>query len=90
MRLINEDVPLEVVSRLLGHRSLQMTQVYARVHDKKMRVDLERVSRKRKTVDYQGNAVKGDARANDPEVQMARKGVRGWLCWENVPMRTNV
>lgn len=77
MRLINEDVPLEVISRLLGHHSLQMTQIYARVRDKKVRADLERVARKRKTVDYQGNAVKGDPRANDPEVQMTRQGVRG-------------
>jgi len=77
MRLINEDVPLEVVSRLLGHRSLTMTQVYARVRDQKLRADLERVARKRKTVDYQGNAVKGDSRANASEVQMTRKGVRG-------------
>ena len=77
MRLINEDVPLEVVSRLLGHRSLTMTQVYARVRDKKLQTDLERVARKRKTVDYQGNAVKGDPQANEPEVQMTRKGVRG-------------
>jgi hypothetical protein len=66
-----------VVSRLLGHKSLQMTQVYARVRDRKLRADLERVARKRKTVDYQGNAVKGDPRANDPSVQMTRKGIRG-------------
>ena len=77
MRLINEAVPLEVVSRLLGHRSLSMTQVYARVRDKKLRTDLERVARKRKTVDYQGNAVTGNPQANDPEVQMTRQGVRG-------------
>jgi integrase len=77
MRLINEDVPLEVVSRLLGHQSLSMTQVYARVRDQKLRADLERVARKRKMVDYQGNAVKGNWQANDPEVQMTRKGVRG-------------
>jgi integrase/recombinase XerD len=77
MNLINDDVPIEVISRLLGHKSLLMTQVYARVRDKKLRADLERVARKRKTVDYQGNAVKGDSRANDPEVQMTRKGVRG-------------
>ena len=77
MRLINEDVPLEVISRLLGHRSVSMTQVYARVRDQKLRADLERVARVRKTVDYQGNAVKGDPQANAPEAQMARKGVRG-------------
>jgi integrase len=77
MRLINEDVPLEVISRLLGHQSVSMTQVYARVRDQKLRADLERVARLRKTVDYQGKTIKGDARANDPTAQMARKGVRG-------------
>jgi len=77
MRLINDDVPLEVISRLLGHQSLEMTQRYARVKNKKLRADLIRVQLKRKTVNYQGNTVKGDPRANDPEAQMTRKGMRG-------------
>jgi hypothetical protein len=77
MRLINDDVPIEVISRLLGHRSLSMTQVYARKRAAQIRQELERVARKRKTVDFQGNTVTGDPRANDPEVQMTRKGVRG-------------
>jgi integrase/recombinase XerD len=77
MRLLSDDVPLEVISRLLGHRSLAMTQVYARVRQKQLRTELERVARKRKTVDVQGNIVKGDPRANDPEAQMVRKGMRG-------------
>jgi integrase/recombinase XerD len=77
MRLLNDGVPIEVISRLLGHKSLMMTQVYARVRDKKMRADLERVARMRKTVDVQGRTVKGDPRANDPDAQMIRKGVRG-------------
>lgn len=42
-----------------------------------MRTDLERAARKRRTVDYQGKEVKGDPRANDPAVQMTRKGIRG-------------
>src|SRR5258705_12312196 len=42
-----------------------------------MRADLERVARMRKTVDAQGRTVKGDPRANAPEAQMIRKGVRG-------------
>jgi hypothetical protein len=54
-----------------------MTQVYARVRDKKMRADLERAALKRKTVDAQGQAVKGDPHANDPNAQLIRKGVRG-------------
>jgi integrase/recombinase XerD len=77
MRLINENVPLEVISRLLGHRSLRMTQVYARVRDAELRRELERVARKRKTVNYQGQTVKGDPQANDPDAQLVRKGIRG-------------
>lgn len=76
MRLLNDGVPIEVISRLLGHKPLMMTQVSARVRDKKMRADLERVARLRKTVNAQGQTVKGDPRANDPETQMIRKGVR--------------
>jgi integrase/recombinase XerD len=77
MKLINEDVPLEVISRLLGHRSVAMTQVYAQVKAKKLRAELERVQRKRKTINYQGQVVKGDPRANDPDTQLVRKGIRG-------------
>ncbi len=77
MRLINEDVPLDVIRRLLGHASVRMTERYAHKRATQVRAELERVYRKRKTVDYQGNALKGDPRANDPEVQMTRKGVRG-------------
>jgi integrase/recombinase XerD len=77
MRLINDDEPLDVIRRLLGHASVRMTERYARKRAKQVRAELERVYRKRKTVDYQGNALKGDPRANDLEVQMTRKGVRG-------------
>src|SRR5436305_3722424 len=77
MRLINEDVPLDVISRLLGHRSLEMTRRYAQKRAAGLRVELERVQRKRKTVDAAGNTVKGDPRANDPEAQLVRKGIRG-------------
>ena len=77
MHLMNEDVPLEVISRLLGHRSLSMTQVYARKRDAELRKDLERAARKSKTVNYQGQTVKGDPQANDPDAQLVRKGIRG-------------
>jgi integrase/recombinase XerD len=77
MRLLNDDVPLEVISRLLGHVSVRMTERYAHKRAAQVRAELERTYRRRKTVDAQGNIVKGDARANDPEVQMTRKGIRG-------------
>ncbi|BCL78991.1 tyrosine-type recombinase/integrase [Ktedonobacteria bacterium brp13] len=77
MRLINEDVPLEVIRRLFGHHSLGMTARYAQIKETKLRQALERVARSRKTVDYQGQLVKGDASANGTEAQMIRKGIRG-------------
>lgn len=77
MRLINNDVPLEVIARLLGHSSVEMTKVYARKHNSVIREEFERAMRKRKTVNYQGQIVTGDFRANELDVQMLRKGIRG-------------
>jgi integrase len=77
MRLINEDVPLDVISRLFGHGSLLMTQRYAHKRAAKLRAELERAARKRKTVNALGQVVTGDTRANDPDAQLLRKGIRG-------------
>ncbi len=77
MRLINEDVPLDVISRLFGHGSLLMTQRYAQKRAAKLRAELERAARKRKTVNALGQVVTGDTRANDPDAQLLRKGIRG-------------
>jgi integrase len=77
MQLINEDVPLDVISRLFGHSSLLMTQRYAQKRAAKLRAELERAARKRKTVNVQGQVVSGDPSANDPDVQLLRKGIRG-------------
>lgn len=54
-----------------------MTERYARKRAAQVRAELERVHRKRKTVNYQGKTVKGDPRANDPDAQMVRKGIHG-------------
>jgi hypothetical protein len=77
MRLLNEDVPLEVIRRLFGHHTMRMTQVYARMRAAKVRESLERAALSRRTVNAAGQVVKGDAQANDPEVQLMRKGIRG-------------
>jgi integrase/recombinase XerD len=77
MQLINEDVPLDVISRLFGHGSLSMTQRYAHKRAAKLRAELERASRKRKTVNAVGQVVTGDPHANDPDAQLLRKGIRG-------------
>ena len=77
MRLMNNDVPLEVIARLLGHSSVEMTKVYARKRNSVIREEFERARRKRKTVNYQGQIVTGDSQANELDVQMLRKGIRG-------------
>jgi integrase len=77
MQLINEDVPLDVISRLFGHGSLLMTQRYAQKRAAKLRAELERAARKRKTVNAAGQVVTGDPHANDPDAQLLRKGIRG-------------
>ena len=77
MQLINEDVPLDVISRLFGHGSLSMTQRYAQKRAAKLRAELERASRKRKTINAVGQVVTGDLHANDPDAQLLRKGIRG-------------
>ena len=76
MRLINEDVPLDVISRLFGHGSLSMTQRYAQKRAAKLRAELERAKRQRKTVNAAGQVVTGDPHANDPDAQLLRKGIR--------------
>ena len=56
---------------------MRMTETYARKRAEKIRQELERVQRTRKTVDYRGQQVQGDPQANDPEAQLVRRGVRG-------------
>jgi integrase len=77
MRLLNEDVPLETISRLLGHTSLAMTQRYARKRAAKVREELQRVFLRRKTIDFQGQVVRGEPGANGLEPQLLRRGIRG-------------
>ncbi len=43
-RLINQGVPLESIRRLLGHKTLYMTQRYARLHDSTLRLHFEQAT----------------------------------------------
>ena len=43
---LSNGVPIESVSKMLGHRSLKTTQIYAKVIDKKLRADMEVVKMK--------------------------------------------
>ncbi len=76
MRLINSDIPLVVISRLLGHSWLSSTQIYAYKKADALREELERVARK-KTVNHMGEVVPKDVQVNNPLIQITRKGIRG-------------
>ena len=43
---LNNDVPIESVSKMLGHKSIRITQHYAKIIDKKVSADMQSLSRK--------------------------------------------
>lgn len=43
---LNNDVPIETVSKMLGHSSINMTKVYARLLDRKVGQDMKHLDRK--------------------------------------------
>ena len=40
---LSNGVPIETVSKMLGHRSLKTTQHYAKIMDRKIRDDMEKL-----------------------------------------------
>jgi integrase len=75
MKLVDDDIPLDVVSRLLGHRYLRSTEGYARVRDSKVRKELERVARKYKIVNSQGDIV--ISKTSELDHTLASEEIRG-------------
>lgn len=43
---LSNGIPIETVSKLLGHRKMQTTQIYAKVIDKKVEDDIDRLRKK--------------------------------------------
>lgn len=54
--MINLDVPQHIIQRYLGHKTPEMTNHYARIHDKTLRAKLEDFLGKR-IVDIRGEAI---------------------------------
>ncbi len=77
MRLMNDDIPLDIISRLLGHRTVGTTRIYAQMRPEKVQEELKRLARKRKTINSQGKLVVSDIRTNNLDAQLASKEIRG-------------
>ena len=45
---LNNNVPIETVSKMLGHSSINMTRIYARLLDKKVGQDMKHLNNKYK------------------------------------------
>jgi len=43
---LENGVPIETVSRMLGHRSIRTTQIYARITKKKLADDMKKLMKK--------------------------------------------
>lgn len=76
-RLLDRGVSLQAISRLLGHSTLAMTQVYASKRQATIRTELERTIRSRVTVDADGQVVRGDPRGDDADLELLRQDLRG-------------
>ena len=83
-RMINKDVPLEVIRRMLDHGSLQMTQVYSRLSDAKLREHFdtyhERVNRRGEKVTLTTDGVLGEAAWTKERLARARQALPNGYC----------
>jgi integrase len=83
-RMINEDIPLEVIRRMLDHGSLSMTQVYARLSDRKLREHFdsfrERINRRGEQVTLAGDGVLGEATWTKERLARARQALPNGYC----------
>ena len=78
-RMINRDVPLEVIRRMLDHGSLQMTEVYSRLSDAKLREHFdnfhERINRRGEKVTLTTGGVLGEAAWTKERLARARQAL---------------
>lgn len=53
---LENDVPIETVSQMLGHKSIKTTQIYAKVTQKKMSINMKAVEKKLSLSNFSNNS----------------------------------
>ena len=41
---LERGIPLEVVSRILGHKSIKMTMIYAKITQKRLQIEMQKMN----------------------------------------------
>jgi integrase len=74
-RLINNGVPQHIVQRLMGHRSPEMTNRYAHIHDATLKEEYAKALSGRKLVDISGQVIAGGVPEETADLQWLKKHV---------------
>ena len=48
--LLSEGIPIESISKMMGHTNISTTQVYAKVTDQKISEDMDKLMERRKAM----------------------------------------
>jgi integrase len=71
--MINRKVPLHIVARYLGHESLQMTLVYAHIHDETLKEEFAKLNHK--IVDIAGTVIEDRTVLDENDLQWFKQHV---------------
>lgn len=71
--MVNRKVPIHIIARYLGHESLQMTMVYAHVHDETLKEEFAKLNHK--IVDVAGTVIEDRTLLDDSDLQWFKRHI---------------
>lgn len=71
--MVNRKVPIHIIARYLGHESLQMTMVYAHIHDETLKEEFFKLNHK--IVDVAGTVIEDRTVMDDNDLQWFKQHV---------------
>lgn len=72
--MINNGVPQYIVQKYLGHESPEMTNTYAKIQDKKMKKEFNKLTNGKENIDIYGNK---NTKIIDEDTEWLRKNISG-------------